>query len=105
VGGDIPVDSDTLLVTDFMNLKIKPAQSFRDTHKNKVCVHVFIRISALVYEEYYIVFLKKISRLEARARPLVGTCPPLVGNIVSCHSKNSVTTMRNCLCFVSGKFG
>jgi hypothetical protein len=52
VGGDIPVDSDTLLVTDFMNLKIKPTQSFRNTHKNKVCVHVFIGINALVYEEY-----------------------------------------------------
>jgi hypothetical protein len=52
VGGDIPVDSDTLLVTDFMNLKIKPAQFFRNTHKNKVCMHVFIGISALMYEEY-----------------------------------------------------
>jgi hypothetical protein len=25
VGGDIPIDSEALLVTDFMNLKIKPA--------------------------------------------------------------------------------
>jgi hypothetical protein len=24
VGGDVPIDSETLLVTDFMNLKIKP---------------------------------------------------------------------------------
>jgi hypothetical protein len=33
VGGDVPVDSDALLVTDFMNLKIKLTQSFRDTHR------------------------------------------------------------------------
>jgi hypothetical protein len=29
VEGDIYVDSDTLLVTDFMNFKIKPSQSFK----------------------------------------------------------------------------
>jgi hypothetical protein len=27
VGGDVPVDNETLLVTDFVNLKIKPVQS------------------------------------------------------------------------------
>jgi hypothetical protein len=27
VGGDVPIDSDTLLITDFVNLKIKLAQS------------------------------------------------------------------------------
>jgi hypothetical protein len=36
-----PVDSETLLVTDFVNLKIKPTQSFRGAHKGSVyvCVH------------------------------------------------------------------
>jgi hypothetical protein len=42
VGDDVPVDSETLLVTDFMNLKIKSAQSFRGVHRGRVCVHVFI---------------------------------------------------------------
>jgi hypothetical protein len=42
VGGDVPVDNDALLVTDFVNLKIKSAQSFRDTYRGSVCVHVFI---------------------------------------------------------------
>jgi hypothetical protein len=40
VGGDVPVDSETLLVTDFINLKVKPAQSFGCTHKSRVCVYV-----------------------------------------------------------------
>jgi hypothetical protein len=41
VGGDVSVDSETLLVTDFVNLKIKPAQSFRSDHKNMMhtCVY------------------------------------------------------------------
>jgi hypothetical protein len=41
VGGDVPVDSDTLLVTEFVNLKIKSIQSFKDTHKNMMCVCVY----------------------------------------------------------------
>jgi hypothetical protein len=42
VGDDVPVDNEVLLVTDFMNLKIKPTQSFRCAHRNRVCVHIFI---------------------------------------------------------------
>jgi hypothetical protein len=37
---DIPVDSETFLMTDFVNLKIKSDQSFRDAHRNRVCIHV-----------------------------------------------------------------
>jgi hypothetical protein len=36
-GGDVPVDSETLLVTDFVNLKIKPTQSFEVAHKDMMC--------------------------------------------------------------------
>jgi hypothetical protein len=46
VRGDVPVESETLLVTDFINIKIKPAQSFRGAHRDKVCVRVFIEMSA-----------------------------------------------------------
>jgi hypothetical protein len=42
VGGDVPIDSETLLVTDFMNLKIKSAQSFRNAHRDRVYVRMFI---------------------------------------------------------------
>jgi hypothetical protein len=46
VGGDVPIDSDALLVTDFMNLKIKSAQSFGGAHRGRVCMRVFIWVSA-----------------------------------------------------------
>jgi hypothetical protein len=42
---DVPVDSDTLLMIDFVNLKIKLTQSFRCAYRGRMCVHVFIRIS------------------------------------------------------------
>jgi hypothetical protein len=46
VGGDVLVDSESLLVTDFVNLKIKPAQFFKGAHRDSVCMHVFIGVSA-----------------------------------------------------------
>jgi hypothetical protein len=41
IGGDVPIDSEALLVTDFVNLKIKPTQSFIDAYMSRVhvCVH------------------------------------------------------------------
>jgi hypothetical protein len=61
VGDDIFIDSETLLVIDFMNLKIKPAQSFRGAHRGRVCVHMFIGLSARTCMSIYVctVFLKK----------------------------------------------
>jgi hypothetical protein len=38
--GDVPVDSEVFLMTDFMNLKIKPVQSFECVHRSRVCVCV-----------------------------------------------------------------
>jgi hypothetical protein len=61
VRDDVPVDNETLLVTDFVNLKIKSAQSFRGANKGRVCVRVFIRVSARTCMSIYVytVFLKK----------------------------------------------
>jgi hypothetical protein len=61
VEGDIPVDNKTFLVTYFMNLKIKPAQYFKGTHRDKVYVHIFTRVSAHTCINIYIytVFLNK----------------------------------------------
>jgi hypothetical protein len=61
VEGDVPVDSETLLVTDFVNLKIKPTQSFRGAHRGRICVCVFIGVSAHTYMSICVctVFLKK----------------------------------------------
>jgi hypothetical protein len=57
------VDSETLLLTDFVNLKIKPSQSFRCAHKDRVCVCVFIGMSAHTCMSIYVYteFLKKFS--------------------------------------------
>jgi hypothetical protein len=43
VGDDVPVDSETFLVTDFVDLKIKLTQSFKDCHRDMVYVYVFIK--------------------------------------------------------------
>jgi hypothetical protein len=53
VGVDVFVDSETLLVTDFVNLKNKPTQSFRGTHKDRMCIHVFIGVSVRTYMSIY----------------------------------------------------
>jgi hypothetical protein len=61
VGDDIHIDSEALLIIDFMNLKIKSAQSFRGAHRGKLCVHMFIGVSAHTCMGIYVytVFLKK----------------------------------------------
>jgi hypothetical protein len=50
VGGDVPVDSETLLVTDFVNIKIKPTQSFGGAHRGRVCMRVHSSGCSYVYE-------------------------------------------------------
>jgi hypothetical protein len=63
VGDDVFVNNETLLVTDFVNLKIKSAQSFEGAHRGRVyvCVHRCIACSCMsIY--IYTVFLKKIDK-------------------------------------------
>jgi hypothetical protein len=43
--GDVSVDSETLLMTDFVNLKIKLTQSFGDAYTSRMCIYVFIWLS------------------------------------------------------------
>jgi hypothetical protein len=42
---DISIGNETLLVTDFINLKIKSPRSFRDAHKSR-CACVFIGVNS-----------------------------------------------------------
>jgi hypothetical protein len=35
-------------MTDFVNLKIKSTQSFEDTHRERMYMHVFIGVSAVL---------------------------------------------------------
>jgi hypothetical protein len=61
VEDDVLIDNDVLSVTDFINLKIKSTQSFRCAHTSRVCVHIFIWMSAHTYTNIniYTVFLGK----------------------------------------------
>jgi hypothetical protein len=61
VGDDVLINSDALLMINFMNLKIKSAQFFRCVHMNRVYVHVFIKMSVHICISMYIytIFLKK----------------------------------------------
>jgi hypothetical protein len=42
-----------LLVTDFINLNIKPVQSFKDDYKDMMCVYIY-RINTLMYIRIYV---------------------------------------------------
>jgi hypothetical protein len=46
-------------VTEFVNLKIKPAQSFRGAHRDMIYVHVSIVINAYMSIYAFTIFLKK----------------------------------------------
>jgi hypothetical protein len=54
VRDDVPVDSETLLVTDFVNLKIKPSQSSKAVHMSSMCVRVFIWVSVHTCMNIYV---------------------------------------------------
>jgi hypothetical protein len=49
VGGNVSDDSETLLGTDFVNLKIKPAQSSGGAHRSRIYVRVFIGVGDHTY--------------------------------------------------------
>jgi hypothetical protein len=60
-GDNILIDSKTLFVTDFVNLKIKSVQSFEVAHRSRVYVRMFIGVSAYNCMSICVctVFLKK----------------------------------------------
>jgi hypothetical protein len=63
VGDDVSVDSESLLVTNFVNLKIKSAQSFESAYRSRVLIRMFIGMIAHTCMSIYVctVFLKKQS--------------------------------------------
>jgi hypothetical protein len=55
VGDDVPIDSsEALLMTDFVNLKIKSTQSFGGAHRDRICMCVFIDVSAYICISIYV---------------------------------------------------
>jgi hypothetical protein len=45
---DVFINSETFLMTDFRNLKIKPVQSFESIHMDRLCIRMFIGVSAYI---------------------------------------------------------
>jgi hypothetical protein len=49
--GNVTVDSErprSLLVTDFVNLKIKSIQFFEGAYRDRICMRVFIGVSVYI---------------------------------------------------------
>jgi hypothetical protein len=69
VRDNFSIDSETLLMTDFINLKIKLVQSFRNAHRNMVYVHMFIEINNNICMSIYIYTVFKKTTCGQRARP------------------------------------
>jgi hypothetical protein len=54
VKDDVSIDSETILVIDFVNLKIKPAQSFGGAHRDRIYVCVYRDECSYAYEYLYL---------------------------------------------------
>jgi hypothetical protein len=48
VGGDIPVNNETSMVTSSISRLSPPTQSFGGGHRDRVCVRTFIEVSVCV---------------------------------------------------------
>jgi hypothetical protein len=61
--GDVPVDSESLLLTDFVNFKIKLAHSFGCAHRDRVymCVHMDDYLYVYKYLRLYCVLAQDMS--------------------------------------------
>jgi hypothetical protein len=57
--GDVTVDSESFLMTDFMNLRIK--QSFKYAYRNRIYTHVFIKMSNHIFMSIYVISYKNTS--------------------------------------------
>jgi hypothetical protein len=69
MGGDALINSETLLLTDFINLKIKSTQFFRCAYRDKLCENIFIKINDYMYK-YLIQCLAAAGELGVHLRGL-----------------------------------
>jgi hypothetical protein len=67
--GDALINSETFLLTDFMNLKIKLTQFFRCAYRDKLCENIFIKINDYMYK-YLIQCLAAAGELGVHLRGL-----------------------------------
>jgi hypothetical protein len=63
-----PVNNETLLMIDFVNLKIKTARTFRCVHNDSVCTYIYRDERSYVYKylRLYCVSQKKESSSSAK---------------------------------------
>jgi hypothetical protein len=89
VEDDISIDSDTLLVTDFVNLRIKLAHSFKCAHKGKVRACVHMSECSDVYENLclYCISHKKMFEIELRCKSYL--------TIIFSPTKDSAQQIKN----------
>jgi hypothetical protein len=57
---NIPIDSEVSMVTSSISRSSSPTKSFEGTHRDRVCMYVFIWISACMCMYVYTMFLKKL---------------------------------------------
>jgi hypothetical protein len=53
VRGDISVHSETLLITDFVNLKIKLTQSFKYAYRDRMCIFILMTDRTYIILYFY----------------------------------------------------
>jgi hypothetical protein len=61
VRDDVPIDSKMFLMTDFVNLKIKPAQYFECAHRVMMCMFIWVNAHTYINIYIYTVFINNIS--------------------------------------------
>jgi hypothetical protein len=49
IGDDVFINNEMLLMTDFVNLKIKLTQYFRGAHNDRVCLCVYRDVYSYIY--------------------------------------------------------
>jgi hypothetical protein len=68
VEDDVPVDSESFLVIDFVNLKIKPTQSFECVYRGRVCTHIYRSECSYIYKYLRLYCVYKKTMVEKSRR-------------------------------------
>jgi hypothetical protein len=92
---DVSVNSETLWVTDFMNLKIKSVQSFKGVHMITVCVYVFIGEYSYIYEYLCLYCISKKTRKASSLSKLQKLQFNQITSKTTIRSNRSVHTMSH----------
>jgi hypothetical protein len=59
VGDDVPINREAFLMINFVNFKLKSAQSFKNTYRDRMCVCVYRSEYLYIYEYMYLYYVSK----------------------------------------------